>query len=57
MTPTDIFYTYEKVDGKNVILGNNDTCKVMDTGNVLIKMHDGILRTLRDVRHVSGVEK
>lgn len=37
------------MDGEYVILGNDDTCKVMDTSNALIKMHDGIVRTLHDV--------
>ena len=46
-----------KVHGENVNLGNNDTCKVVGIGNVLIKMHDGTIRTLCDERHVLRLKK
>ena len=33
-------------------MGNNDPCKSIDIGSIQIRMHDGIVRTLPEVRHV-----
>ena len=58
MTPNkDLFTTYEKVDGGNVTMGNNATCKVVGVGSIQMKMFDGMVRTLSDVRHVLGLKK
>ena len=38
-------------------MGNNISCKVIGIGTVRIKMHDGIVRTLKDVRHVPDLKK
>jgi Pol polyprotein len=38
-------------------MGNNASCKVMGIGFVRVKMFDGILRTLRNVRHVLDMKK
>ena len=58
MTPhKEFFSTYEKVDGGSVTLGNDDTCKVVGIGSIAIKMHDGVIRVLNDVRHVPGLKK
>ena len=58
MTPNkDFFTTYEKVDGGNVTMGNNATCKVVGVGSIQMKMFDGMGRTLSDVRHVPGLKK
>ena len=58
MTPNRLFfYTYEKVDGGNVSLGKDDTCKVVGIGSMAIKMHDVMIRVLNDVRHVPGLKK
>lgn len=53
----DFFSTYEKLDGGNVTLGNDDTCKVVSIGHVVIKIHEGMVRTLCAVRHVLGLKK
>lgn len=46
MTPNkDFFSIYVKVNGGNVILGNDYTYKVVGISNVLIKMHDGVVKT------------
>lgn len=52
----DLFSIY-KVDGGNVTLGNDDTCKVVGIDYVVIKMHDGMIRMLNDIRHVLGLKK
>lgn len=50
-------FSYESVDGGNVLMGNNVPCKVIGKGTVQIKMHDGIVRVLTDVRHVPDLKK
>ena len=47
MTPNKTFFqTYESVDGRNVTIGNNTTCKVVGVGSVKMRMIDGMMRTL-----------
>ena len=53
----DCFSTYESLDGGLVLMGNNAACKVVGKGTVRIKMYDGIVRTLTDVRHVPDLKK
>ncbi len=58
MTPNkDLFTTYERVDEGNVTMGNDALCKVVGVGSVKMKMFDGMVRTLSDVRHVPGLKK
>ena len=38
-------------------MGNDASCKVAGIGNIIIKMFDGVVRTLCDVRHVSDLRK
>jgi hypothetical protein len=33
-------------------MGNEFSCKIVGVGSVWIKMHDGSVRTLTDVKHV-----
>ncbi|XP_073111292.1 uncharacterized mitochondrial protein AtMg00300-like [Elaeis guineensis] len=53
----DWFYTYEQIDGGVVLMGNNASCKTVGIGSIRIKMHDGIVRTLTQVRHVPDLKK
>ena len=46
------FSTYELVHKGAVLMGNNAPCKVASIETVHIKMFDGVVRTLGDVRHV-----
>ena len=46
-----------KVDGGNVTMGNNATCKIVGVGSIQIKIIDGMVRTLSEVRHVPGLKK
>ena len=58
MTPNkELFATYEKVDEGNVTMGNNATSKIVGVRSIQIKMFDGMVRTLSDVRHVPGLKK
>ena len=40
-----------------VLMGNNVSCKVAGIGTVRIRMFDGVVRTLSDVRHVLVLER
>lgn len=51
------FATYQSIDGGTVLMGNNHACKIMGYGTIQIKMHDGALRTLMNVRHVPNLRK
>ncbi|KAK2976634.1 hypothetical protein RJ640_024168 [Escallonia rubra] len=53
----DWFATYHSFDGGKVIMGNDVACKVVGIGSIQIRMHDGIVRTLTDVRHVPELRK
>ena len=46
------FENYKQIDSGIVLLGNNKPCKVIGIGSLRIRMHDGIERVLKDVRHV-----
>nr|XP_016471752.1 PREDICTED: probable LRR receptor-like serine/threonine-protein kinase At4g08850 [Nicotiana tabacum] len=51
------FCNYGQYFGGVVQLGNNVTCNVIDKGTIRIKMHDGVVRILTDVRHVPILKK
>ncbi|KAG8499172.1 hypothetical protein CXB51_005605 [Gossypium anomalum] len=51
------FSTYSLVEGRVVCMGNYSSSKVIGIGTVKIKMHDGTIRTLSDVRYVPDLRK
>ena len=53
----NLFSTYESCNGKIILISNNVVCDVVCKGTVWIKMHDGIVRTLTNVKHVSDLKK
>jgi len=53
----DWFDTYEKMDGGEVLMGNNVACKVVGFGTVKVKMYNDIIRTFGNVRHVPARKK
>jgi hypothetical protein len=57
MPNIDWFDTYKSVNFGIVTMGNDAHCKISGMGNIRIKMFDGVVRTLRDVRHIPEVEK
>ena len=58
MTPNrDWFNTYRLVNSSYVLMGNDTSCKVVGIRNIRIKMFDGVVRTLCDVRHVPDLRK
>lgn len=36
---------------------NNSPCKIIDIDTIQIRMHDGIIRTLSNVKHVTDLKK
>jgi hypothetical protein len=56
MPNKDWFDTYMSVYFGIVTMGNGTYCKITGIGNIRIKMFDGVVRTLCDVRHVLEVE-
>jgi hypothetical protein len=49
----DWFSTYEPVQNSGLMrMGDNTPCEVIGIGSVKIRTHDGMTRTLTDVRHV-----
>ncbi|KAK2983620.1 hypothetical protein RJ640_023154 [Escallonia rubra] len=44
-------------NGDTVLMGNDAVCEVMGIGTIKIKMFDGIMRTLGDVRYILDLKK
>ena len=38
-------------------MGNNVSCKITDIGTIIIKMFDGFVRTLGDVRRIPDLKR
>ncbi|CAD6228752.1 unnamed protein product [Miscanthus lutarioriparius] len=52
----DWFSSYESVQSGDVVrMGDNNPREIIGIGSVQIKMHDGMIRTLKDMRHISGM--
>ena len=48
---------YQFTDNSKVQLRNNIEYDIVGVGNVRIRMHDGIVRTLTKVRHIPELKK
>ncbi|KAG8480131.1 hypothetical protein CXB51_025349 [Gossypium anomalum] len=58
MSPNrDWFTTYETVSEGVVLMGNNASCKIAGVGTIKVKMFDGVVRTLSDVRCVPELKR
>ncbi|CAD6246447.1 unnamed protein product [Miscanthus lutarioriparius] len=54
----DWFSSYESVQSGDVMrMGDNNPREIVGIGSVQIKMHDGMIRTLKDVRHIPGMDR
>ena len=53
----DWFNTYKPYNGSMVQMGNDATCPVIGIVTVKIKMFDGVVRVLSNVRHVPDLRK
>jgi len=58
MTPNkNWFDTYRLVNFGSILRGNDASCKVAGMGNIKIKMFDGVIRILCDVRYILYLRK
>ncbi|KAG8475436.1 hypothetical protein CXB51_032203 [Gossypium anomalum] len=58
MSPNrDWFTTYETMSEGVVLMGNNASCKIAGVGTIKVKMFDGVVKTLSDVRHVLELKR
>ncbi|XP_020270578.1 uncharacterized protein LOC109845717 [Asparagus officinalis] len=53
----DWFTTYEAINGGVVLKGNNVSCKTVGKSTIRIKMHDAVIGTLTDARHILDLRK
>nr|GEW08436.1 hypothetical protein [Tanacetum cinerariifolium] len=52
------FHQYKPIfGGASVYSCNDHELKIIKNGSIMVKMHDGTIRTIRDVRHVEGLKK
>jgi hypothetical protein len=57
MSPNrDYFSSYESTTGSSVSLGDGSKCKVLGIGSIRVKLHNGSIGILSDVRHVPGLK-
>ncbi|CAD6255778.1 unnamed protein product [Miscanthus lutarioriparius] len=50
--------SYKSMQSGDVVrMGDNNPREIVGIGSVQIKMHDGIIRTLKDVRHIPGMAR
>ncbi|KAG8472495.1 hypothetical protein CXB51_034177 [Gossypium anomalum] len=58
MSPNwDWFTTYETVSEGIVLMGNNASCKTAGVGTIKVKIFDGVVRILSDMRHVPKLKR
>jgi len=53
----DKFSSLEKLDGCFTVMGDDHPCNVEGMGNFCIKMDDGIVRELKEVRYVPQLKR
>ncbi|KAG8473613.1 hypothetical protein CXB51_036044 [Gossypium anomalum] len=53
----DWFTTYKTVSEGDVLMRKNTSCKIAGVGTIKVKIFDGVVRTLSDVRHVSELKR
>ena len=58
MTPNrDWFSTYKPMHKGVVLIGNNASCKVAGIRIIRIRMLDGVVHTLSDIKHVPNLKR
>ncbi|KAK9181573.1 hypothetical protein WN944_024711 [Citrus x changshan-huyou] len=53
----ELFHTYEPILGGSIYIGNDHALEIAGIGTIKIKMFDGTIRTIGEVRHVNGSKK
>ena len=58
MTPQrEWFHQYEPISGGSVFMGDDHALEIAGIGTIKLKMYDGTIRTIQEVRHVKGLKK
>lgn len=53
----ELFKIFKTTDGSKVLLSNNLACKVSGIGIISIKMHNGIIKDLKQARIVPNLKR
>ncbi|KAG6687290.1 hypothetical protein I3843_11G064100 [Carya illinoinensis] len=53
----DWFTTYESINSDSLLIGNDIACYIVGIGLVKIKMYDGIVKTLSNIRNIISLNK
>ena len=57
-TPFRVWFdTYKEIKRVSVFMGNNEACNIAGIGSVTIKLKDGTVKLLRNVRHVPHLKR
>jgi hypothetical protein len=58
MTPhQDWFYTYELISRGSMFMNNDHALKIVGIGTIKLKIYDGSIHTILEVRRVKGLKK
>ena len=58
MYPFRSYFTeYQEFDGGRVMMRNNSICRIIGIEDVSLKLHDGSIRVLKQVRHVPDLKR
>ena len=53
----NMFTNFDEKESDVVYMGNQNACKIQGIGNITLKMHDGKIRLLTDVRFMSDLKR
>ena len=53
----DLFHTLTKVYGGMILIGNGHICRTEGIGTTKLKIHDGVIKTLMEVRYIPDLKK
>ena len=51
------FSDYHEINGGKIMMGKNVVCRVKGMGNMSLRLHDGTIWELREVRHVPDLKR
>ena len=58
MTPFRAWFNNNrKINGESVFMGNNNACNIVGIGSATMKLNDGTVKLLRNVRHVPHLKR
>lgn len=49
--------SYNKIEGGQVLLGSNVSCKIVGIGNIKFQMFDGSVKILSNEKHFLGLKR